>query len=348
MRTRRHLFWHAYIVPASVVVGLIAGGWYTFTTLVLLLVIDPLIDALLGDDLRNPRSEEIAELERNRSWDWPLWLAVPTQLAVIGLGLWAIGNLDVSPLEQIGLTVSVGLSSGSLGITVAHELMHRTNWKDRLLSTILMTSTSYPHFSIEHVHGHHRNVGLHQDPATARKGEGYYAFLRRVLVESLASAWQIECTRLERRGKMPKSLANRMVLYGLALTLVYVTILIVFGWGGVLFFAAQSFVAVAELEMINYIEHYGLVRRRDEGALEPMAARHAWDTNSALTNWHLFQLGRHADHHLHAGRRYQLLESLEKSPRLPGGYPVMILLALLPPLWLRVMNRRLNAIDQQG
>ncbi len=348
MPMRRHLFWHAYLIPASVIVGLSIGGWYTFLTAILLFVVNPLTDPLFPNDRRNPRPDEIAGLERTRAWSWPLWFAVPTQLAIIGIGLWAIAASDLSRLEQIGLTLSVGLSGGAFGITIAHELMHRLHWSDRLLATILLTSTSYPHYSIEHVNGHHRNVGLRQDPATARKGEGYYAFLRRALVGSLVSAWHIECDRLERRGKRPASLANGMVRYGIATVIVYAAILVAFGWPGILFFAAQSFVAIAELEMINYIEHYGLVRRQNGGATEPVAAHHAWDTDSPLTNWYLFQLGRHADHHLHAGRRYQLLESLDDSPRLPAGYSAMVVLAMIPPWWRRVMDHRVEAALERG
>ena len=280
MPMRRHLFWHAYLIPASVIVGLSIGGWYTFLTAILLFVVNPLTDPLFPNDRRNPRPDEIAGLERTRAWSWPLWFAVPTQLAIIGIGLWAIA--------------------------------------------------------------------ARQDPATARKGEGYYAFLRRVLVGSLVSAWHIECDRLERRGKRPASLANRMVRYGIATVIVYAAILVAFGWPGILFFAAQSFVAIAELEMINYIEHYGLVRRQNGGATEPVAAHHAWDTDSPLTNWYLFQLGRHADHHLHAGRRYQLLESLDDSPRLPAGYSAMVVLAMIPPWWRRVMDHRVEAARERG
>lgn len=345
MRARRLLFWNAYFIPASVLVGFLAGGWWTFLTLGLLFIVDPIVDLLLPADRRNPRADEIASLEESSSWRWPLYLAAPVQIGLIAFGLWAISTANLTLVEIVGLVVSTGLSSSALGITVAHELMHRTHWGERFLATVLMMNTSYPHFSIEHVHGHHRNVGLREDPATARRGEGYYTFIARVLITGIRSAWQIECARLTRRDKNPRSLTNRMVRYGIVIALIYAVILSVFGWGGVLFFAAQGFVAVAELELINYIEHYGLVRRERGGSAERVAAHHSWDTDSPLTNWYLFQLGRHADHHLHAGRRYQLLESLPQSPRLPTGYPAMLLLALVPPLWRRIMDRRIDALS---
>ena len=344
MTARRLLYWHAFFIPASVLIGLLAGGWWTFLTLGLLFLIDPLIDPLIPRDRRNPRQDEISGLEQNQIWRWPLYLTLPVQLGLIVLGLWAISRFDLSLIEIVGLTISVGLSSGALGITVAHELMHRTDWSERFVAGTLMMSVSYPHFSIEHVHGHHRNVGLHADPATARRGESFFLFFPRVLVGSLRSAWQIECQRLARRGRNPRGWTNRMLHYGIIAIAVYAAVLIVFGWGGVLFFAAQSFVAVAELELTNYVEHYGLTRKDHAGSPERFAAHHAWDTDSPLTNWYLFQLGRHADHHMHPGRRYQRLESLPESPRLPAGYSAMLLLALVPPLWRRVMDRRIDAI----
>ena len=344
MTARRLLYWHAFFIPASAVVGLVAGGWWTFLTLGLLFLIDPLLDPLIPPDRRNPQQHEIAGLEQNRVWRWPLYLALPVQLGLIVLGLWALSNLSLSLIEIVGLTVSIGLSSGALGITVAHELMHRNHWSERFVASALMMSASYPHFSIEHVHGHHRNVGLRDDPATARRGEGFYTFFGRVLLGSLRSAWQIECLRLARRDKNPHGPANRLLRYGIGMIVVYVMVLIVFGWVGVAFFAAQCFVAVMELELTNYVEHYGLVRKDHNGTPERVAAHHAWDTDSPLTNWYLFQLGRHADHHLHPGRRYQLLESLPDSPRLPAGYSAMLLLALIPPLWRGVMDRRIDTV----
>ena len=160
MRQRHLLFWHAYFIPASVVVGLVAGGWWTFLTLGVLFFIDPLVDLVLPPDRRNPQAEELTSLENDKMWRWPLWLAAPVQVVLIAFGLWATTTLDLSFIEITGLATSIGLSSGAFGITVAHELMHRLHWAERSLATLLMMGASYPHFSIEHVHGHHRNVGL--------------------------------------------------------------------------------------------------------------------------------------------------------------------------------------------
>ena len=139
-----------------------------------------------------------------------------------------------------------------------------------------------------------------------------------------------------------------MVRYFIAIVALYAAILWFFGWPGVWVFAAQSVVAVIELELTDYIEHYGLVRARHEGSPEPISALHSWDTDSPLTNWYLFHLGRHADHHIHPGRCYQLLESLPDSPRLPAGYPAMLLVALVPPVWRRIMDRRVDAVSGSG
>jgi alkane 1-monooxygenase len=219
--------------------------------------------------------------------------------------------------------------------------VHRRHRFERALGEILLASVSYTHFAIEHVHGHHRHVGTPHDPATARLGESFYRFLPRTVLGGVASAWRLEAERLARRGRGVLSPSNRMLRYGLTQVLLYPLVWAAAGGTGVAVFAGQAFVAVSLLEVINYIEHYGLMRKEiAPGEYERIAPQHSWDSAYRLTNWMLINLARHADHHCLASKRYQSLELPSQAPQLPAGYGAMLLLALTPPLWFRVMNPR--------
>jgi alkane 1-monooxygenase len=225
---------------------------------------------------------------------------------------------------------------------VAHELVHRSGKFERALAEVLMMQVSYTHFCIEHVLGHHANVATPRDPATARAGESFYAFLPRTVFGGVASAWCIEAVRMKRGGRPVFSLGNRMLRYAAELILLYGVAALLFGAGGVLFLAAQSIVAFTMLEVVNYLEHYGLQRREVRpGRFEPTRPYHSWNSSHRVTNWFLFNLGRHSDHHAAAGRRFHTLRHFEEAPQLPIGYAAIFVLALVPPLWRRVMDPRL-------
>lgn len=226
-------------------------------------------------------------------------------------------------------------------IGVAHELMHRDTWLERRLADLGMISVSYPHFCVEHVYGHHRNVGTREDPATARLGESLYAFLPRTLVGSLRSAWGIEARRLARAGRPAWGPGNR-VLAGWAVWAVTVGgIGLWLGAWGVAAFLAQGAIAVLLLETVNYVEHYGLEREiGPDGRPVRVAPRHSWNSSHAVANALILNLSRHSDHHAHPGRRYPDLRHLDDVPQLPASYPAMMILAALPPLWFAVMDGR--------
>ena len=210
---------------------------------------------------------------------------------------------------------------------------------------VLLASVTYPHLQIEHVKGHHRRVGTLDDPATARLGESLYAFLRRSIGGGLASAWQIERRRLLERRNDLWSPHNAMLRYAAAEAAIYAVLAFAFGPVAVALFAGQSIIAIAILEAINYVEHYGLVRTQlPSGEYERVRPAHSWDSRNRAGNWLLINLPRHSDHHLVAAKRYQSLELVPDAPQLPGGYGAMFLLALVPPLWFRVMNPRVAAV----
>lgn len=284
----------------------------------------------------SPRNEN-ARIARMFTWPWLL-----VQPALIITGLISVTRANDLPQTFLVTAIAVGATGGMFGIPVAHELMHRRNRFERLLAEVLMTMFSYTHFCIEHVEGHHPNVGTPADPATARPGESLYAFLPRTIFGGLSSAWRLERTRLRKQDRAIVSPHNRMLWYALALGGVYTVIALVFGRVGVLFFAAQGAIAVLLIETLNYIEHYGLMRRQSDGRIEPVSDQHSWDAGHAVSGWLLFNVSRHADHHIHPHKDYLSLERRPRAPQLPAGYFSLFVLALFPPLWRKAIDPRLD------
>jgi alkane 1-monooxygenase len=340
---KRLPFFLPYLVPLSVIVGYLHNEVWVFQVVVWLYIVVTVLDTLIGLETRNPLAAETAEVSQSVVWRLAIWLWVPAQAAVIVCALMTVTQNLLTTHALFQLTVSVGMIGGMCGVPVAHELMHRAGRLERGLAEILMTLLSYSHFCIEHVHGHHRHVGTARDPATARFGESFYAFYPRVVCGSLISAWRLEMARRHRLGIAALSLRNRMLRYGMTLVVTYAAIGYTFGWLGVAFFAAQSVIGFSILEVINYVEHYGLTRREiAPGRYERVLPRHSWNSSHRISNWFLFNLARHADHHDHAARSYHALRHVDTAPQLPTGYFGMFLLALFPPLWRYVMDSRVE------
>lgn len=326
----------APIVMASVT----AGGWWTYAPLAVVFVIVPILDLLSGAD----NAHEACELDRNVWFRLVTWAWVPLQLGLLAWVLATVAAGGLTPFELLGATLSTGATAGAIGITFAHELVHRHGRFERALGEILLATASYTHFAVEHVHGHHRHVGTPLDPATARFGESVYRFWPRTIFGGIASAWRIEKERLARRMRRTWSPSNRMLRYALTQALLYPSIAFAFGGTAVIVFAGQALTAIALLETINYVEHYGLTRREiAPGEYERIGPHHSWDSAYRVTNHMLINLARHADHHLLASKRYQSLDLPERAPQLPAGYGAMLLLALVPPVWFRVMDPRVSA-----
>ncbi len=333
----------ALMVPAWVAVGLALGGAWTYAAVLWAFVVVALVDQITP--LRHtPEADPHARPVANPIMALLTWVILPIQ-AVLTLWYLAVASADdLAWWEVLGLVLSMGTAAGGIGITVAHELIHRARAVERGLGIGLLALTSYAHFRIEHVHGHHRHVGTAQDPATARHGESLYAFLPRVVVQSWLSAWRIETARLGRRGLAAWGPRNRMLHYVALQGALYLGVWAAFGWAGVGLFLAQGMVAVILLEAVDYIEHYGLVRAETAaGTPERVTEHHSWNSDHRLTNWTTFNLGLHADHHRAPGLPYHQLHDHEAAPKMPTGYSGMILLAFLPPLWFRVMNPRVAA-----
>jgi len=333
-----------FLVPFSVVIGYSLGGAYTFLTPIFVFGVIPVLDFIVGLSTENPTHAQEELLKDKLSYRAITIICVPLQVVMVIWGAYVVSESVLSPLETIGFIFSIGVSSGVMGINVSHELQHRVNLKaEPLLARIMLWTVLYMHWAIEHVAGHHMKVATPEDPATARYGETFYAFWLRTVFGGMASAWNIEAARLKRKGIKVFSLRNRIIYYSiLELTLV-IALFVVFGLGTVGYFIIQSIIAFTLLEIINYVEHYGLLRAKgSDGRYESVNFLHAWNSSNWLTNRFLFNLQRHSDHHYKPDRRYQILRHFDASPQLPTGYAGMILLAAIPPLWRMVMDHRVR------
>jgi alkane 1-monooxygenase len=316
------------------------GGVYTLIApLAVTFVAIPIVDALIGVDTRNPSESPPSPLQA-AMFRLATWLALPLQSFVLVWGATVVTKPSVSGVELAGAIVAVGMTGGIIGITVAHELVHRLNRVDRALGNALLVLVCYLHWATEHVAGHHKRVATPEDAATARLGESLPSFLLRSTGRGFSSSWRIEQARNARRG-IQSPLRNPVLWGVLASCSVGVALGLVFGPRAVWFFFAQSVVAVAFLETINYIEHYGLERRQlRPGVYERVTPVHSWNASHWLTNVLLFNLQRHSDHHAWPARPYYKLRHRPDAPQLPTGYAGMALLAMVPPLWRRVMDPR--------
>jgi alkane 1-monooxygenase len=301
-------------------------------TLVITFLLIPLVDHAVGA----PRPGSVRAAPALARW-------IPRlQLPLQALLLWQAALLapTLAGPQLVLFALAVGVVTGGMGITIAHELGHRAAPLDRAIAKALLVSVGYGAFFVEHVRGHHVRVATPDDPATAPRGMTVYRFIVRSVLGSVAHAWQLEAMRLARAGHPPWHPAN-WVLTSSALSAALIA-----GFGGAaaaLLFIVQAAVAVALLEIINYIEHYGLQRRRIDGRYEAVRPEHSWNADFVVSNWVLFNLQLHSDHHAHMQRPYEALRTMPRAPQLPAGYPAMVLLALAPPLWFAVMHPRLPA-----
>jgi len=268
-------------------------------------------------------------------------------LKFLMLSILSTGRFDV--LDCLGIAYLTGQSVSSYGIFVAHELLHRKSRVDKALAEIMMVTVMYPHFCIEHLYGHHRYAATEKDPATSRFGETLYAFLPRSIFGGMHHAWKFEVDRLQRRGYRWFNYRNQMLRYGAEVFALLAAVFYLFGELGLMAFVVQSVMAVVTLEVINYVQHYGLLRRQiSPGLYEKTDVAHSWNSACWFSNGYWLNLGRHSDHHYAANRSFQTLRSFESEPELPAGFPAMFLLAFVPPLWFYVMNARVEALHRAG
>ena len=303
----------------------------------------PLLDMAIGKDSANPPDSAIEWLEQDRYYRWCTYLFLPLQFASLAFACWMWSSGDLSVLESLGLALSVGMVGG-IAINTAHELGHKRKQAERWLSKVALAQTGYGHFFIEHNRGHHVRVATPEDPASSRMGESFYAFLPRTVWGSLKSALHLEKVRLGRMGKPFVSVHND-VLNAWAMTIVlFAALTVIFGVEILPWVAVQAVVGFSLLEVVNYLEHYGLLRgKREDGRYELTRPEHSWNSDNVASNVFLYHLQRHSDHHANPLRRYQALRAYEDLPELPSGYATMIVYAYLTPVWRRVMDPKVLA-----
>ena len=306
----------------------------------------PLLDALIGEDRNNPPEAVVPQLEADRYYRWLTWATVPLHyVALIGCAWW-VGTHDLSWWAVLLFAYVAGTDSG-LGINTGHELGHKHGRLEQALARLVLAVPAYGHFTVEHGRGHHRWVSTPEDHASARMGESIYRFALRELPGGIRRAWRLERERLAATGRPAWSLHNAMLQSYAVTALLQLGLVAAFGWVMVPFLAVHNLVAWWQLTSANYVEHYGLLRRRlPGGQYEAPQPHHSWNTNHLVTNLALFHLQRHSDHHAYPSRRYQSLRHFEDLPQLPSGYFGMFPLSYVPPLWFRVMDRRLLALPQ--
>ena len=328
LRDLRYLF--AYTLPLSAFAAVYLQGWWSYAAVAYAFGVIPLLDAL-APQARSNRDGELGG-ERalaTRFFDGLLYLNVPLFYGLVAYLLYTVTTVPLATYELVGLILSVGIIAGSLGINVAHELGHRPTRAEQVLAQALLVPCLYTHFFVEHNRGHHKHVATPLDPATSRFGESLYAFWVRSVAGSYRSAWRID------RAQMTRFTVVQVAYLAL--------VALAFGLTGLWVAVALAVVGFLLLESVNYIEHYGLLRRRlASGRYEPVTPRHSWNSEHEIGRIVLYELTRHADHHFKSTRPYQELRYLSESPELPQGYPGSILLALVPPLWFGVMNPRVQ------
>ncbi len=350
---------YAYgIVYALPCIYLLIGYWWlrnpelSFVAYLIPLIvfgIIPVVDWFLGKDPVNPHEgEQVDELIGESFYYWLTRASVPIYLATIAGGAYVFVQQPMTLSQQAGWLFSMGTLGGILAINVGHELIHKTSRIDQWCGGILLSSVLYSGFKVEHVRGHHVWVSTPKDASSSRFGQSLYAFLPNAYVKNFINAWRLEAKRLASKGFSAVSWRNELIWWNVLSIAMAALITYWLGLGGLVFFLVQGAIAFTFLEIINYIEHYGLHRRKlENGRYERTDITHSWNSNYLLTNLLLFQLQRHSDHHAYPKRPYQVLRHHDESPQLPAGYATMVLVALLPPLWFRLMNPRVNQYYRQ-
>lgn len=345
--SRLHKVWRRYkyflpifVIPAIMFVSFKFLGWWSFFAFVFVYGLLPALEFIFTGTTENFSTEEESEERKDIYYDLLIYSMVPMQYIILGLYLWTISSRHLQWYEYVGITSAMGIACGALGINVAHELGHRTKKYEQWMSKALLLSTLYMHFFIEHNRGHHKNVSTPLDPATSRLNESFYAFWPRTVLGSWLDAWKLERHRLNKQKlNFWNPLHNEMLRYQIIQVLFMALIFAVFGWIGLVGFIASSIIGFTLLEIVNYIEHYGLLRKQlPNGSYEKTRPHHSWNSNHELGRIFLFELTRHSDHHFNPSRKYQVLRHFDNAPQMPTGYMAMIPLALVPPLWFKVMN----------
>lgn len=332
----------AFSIPIMAFIGLYLQGMFSFLTPIYAFVLIPILELLFPVDTYNITDDESQNRLKNKVFDWLLYLNLPIVYALVAVSLVVVTTTPLETYEYIGLILSVGIVLGVNGINVAHELGHRQTTNERFIGKALLLPSLYMHFYIEHNFGHHLHAATKEDPATARYNQTVYGFWVTSVFRQYVSAWNIQNRLLKTNGQSFFSLKNDMFWYSI-LQLAYLGIaFVIFGATGFIFALFAGITGFILLETVNYIEHYGLLRSKmPSGRYERVQEVHSWNSNHVIGRIVLYELTRHSDHHYKTSKKYQILDCHDKSPQMPYGYPTSMVMAMFPPLWFAVMNKRI-------
>ena len=340
-----------YLSPATIYVlafvAFYSHGWLTWTPVMYAWILLPLIELVMKPDEKNMDAAEEELAKNDRLYDYMLYVFVALQFAALFFFLQSLQSDTLAWWEIAGRVAAMGLLCGTFGINIGHELGHRVNAFEQTLAKTSLLSSLYMHFFIEHNKGHHKNVATPEDPSSARYNEPVYLFYFRTIIFSYLSAWKIANAEVRKKGLPVIHYKNEMLQAHIIQLLFVATIFFIFGLTVTAYYSCAAFIGIILLETVNYIEHYGLQRKQSGiGKYERTMPHHSWNSNHILGRLMLFELSRHSDHHYLASRKYQILKNHPDAPQLPTGYPGSMMLAMLPPAWFYVMNRRIKKLQK--
>ncbi len=351
VKPKKYLWILSALLPLIGLTGILLyewtkNPWLMVMPLVFIYVFIPLLDWVFSTDNSNPNTEQLAALEKSKFYDWILFLMLPLHFLVFFSLVFYLVSNELNLWLQLTVLLTLGVFGG-LAVNLGHELGHKKDRLSKNLAKLALATGAYGHFNIEHNAGHHRDVATPEDTASAKYGENIYRFALREFPGGLKRAWRIEVARLARKGLKWYSIDNQ-ILHSYYLTvLIYALLTWFFGWAALLVVLLHAPLVWWQLTSANYIEHYGLLRQRDaNGKFERCEPRHSWNSNHLISNLVLFHLQRHSDHHANPARHYQSLRHFDEAPQLPTGYMGMFLLAYVPPLWYKVMDKKVQELYQ--
>jgi len=341
-------YFPAFTVPVFLWLSLSLEGIWSYSLFFYAFIFVPILEQVLPASEENMNKVEEQLAADDRSYDFLMYIMLPIQFGLLFYFLHQLQTYSWTTSEVIGKVLCMGIACGGFGINIAHELGHRHTVYEKLMSKALLLSSLYMHFFIEHNRGHHLQVATHNDPATARYGENFFFFYARSMVMGFISAWKLENKRLRKLGLSWFSWRNEMIWFVIIQIAFCLAIATFFSLWVVCCFIIAAFIGIMTLELVNYIEHYGLLRKqKSNGGYEKVLPIHSWNSNYFLGRLLLFELTRHSDHHYRPSRKYQTLRHFDDSPQMPAGYPAMMICALFPPIWFHIMHRQIDEIHSK-
>ena len=344
IRMQSLIYFSVYLIGGGTLWGLLQPGIWTWMGTVLVFVVHPFLDFVFD----KKQIQEVASPDKALAGK-SLFLSLPFCLALMAVFFWQFQIEFNAPSvdwpRTLGLVFSTGIVMGVIGINTAHEFIHRDQSWQRAFGVAQLMLVNFGSFRINHVFIHHKWVATPLDPTTARWNELIYFYWGRSFVGGLAASWKFEKDRLNRSetSQVKRLLRNRMLHYALGFVLGSLALTLIGGPAMPLAWWSVSVVSILLLQTVDYVEHYGLMRQELSPAVfEGVKPKHSWDSYTLMTNSVLFNLGIHSHHHTRASLHFTELKPAAgiagHARRLPFGYAVMVLIALVPPIFRQLMH----------